>query len=80
MSNGELIVFIIGLVFAVFLYFTPFFVSKNRNHDSSTTIFWLNLLLAWSAVAWIVLLIWALSGKKKVWRPGMDKEGECLGE
>ena len=55
----------ITLIFIIFasilLYFLPFLVAFGREHKNTTAIFFLNLLLGWTFVGWVVSLIWALT-------------------
>ena len=48
--------FVIGLVF----YFLPWIIARKRRITSTTAVFWLNLLLGWSGLMWIVCLLWAV--------------------
>ncbi|MFO0996224.1 MAG: superinfection immunity protein [Alphaproteobacteria bacterium] len=50
----------IGIV-ALLLYFLPALIAMNRRHQSAMAIFLLNLLLGWTALGWIVALIWSFS-------------------
>jgi hypothetical protein len=43
------------------LYFSPTMQAMRRTHETVAGIFALNLLLGWTAVGWIVALVWALS-------------------
>ncbi|TFF33232.1 superinfection immunity protein [Mucilaginibacter psychrotolerans] len=55
----ELIVILIGGVISFFIYFLPSILGRRKHNF--TAIFLLNLFLGWTAVGWIVALIWALS-------------------
>jgi hypothetical protein len=50
-----------GLIFIVFIfiYFLPGFVAGWREHRQTLAIFVLNLLTGWTALGWIVALVWA---------------------
>lgn len=52
----EIILWGVGL----FLYFLPAFIAAGTKKNS-TAIFWLNLLLGWSLIGWVIALIWAIS-------------------
>src|SRR4051812_49766731 len=45
---------LVGLV-----YFSPSIIAKSRNHHRTTAIFLINLLSGWTALRWIVALIWS---------------------
>jgi hypothetical protein len=46
--------------FGFFLYFTPSIVALARNKRDTLLIFLLNLFLGWTAIGWIIALLWAL--------------------
>ena len=50
---------VIGVVLVV--YFLPGIIAAARNHHQSTAIFFLNLLLGWTFLGWVVALVWALT-------------------
>jgi hypothetical protein len=50
---------------ALLLYFIPAILALMRGHMSSTAIFALNLLLGWTAIGWIVALVWALTSNTR---------------
>jgi hypothetical protein len=41
------------------LYFIPAIVARNRHHRQRQAILVLNLLAGWTAIGWIVALVWA---------------------
>ena len=43
------------------LYFLPALVARRRRHHNTLAIFALNLLAGWTAVGWIIVLVWALT-------------------
>lgn len=43
------------------LYFIPTFVSLDRKSDKTLAIFFLNLLLGWTFIGWVVALVWSLA-------------------
>lgn len=52
--------------FAIFaLYFLPYLISNNKKCQSEKRMFLLNLFLGWTVIAWIILLIVALTCKEK---------------
>ena len=46
--------------FGIVFYFLPTIVAFARSKRDSTSIFVLNFLLGWTAVGWIIALVWAL--------------------
>ncbi|MBQ6892998.1 MAG: superinfection immunity protein [Clostridia bacterium] len=50
---------IIGIAVALFIYFLPFIIAILRKHPQKVAIFFLNLLLGWSFVGWVVSLVWS---------------------
>ena len=49
------------VILAMVLYFVPAFIAANREVKRATAIFFLNLLLGWTFVFWVVALVWALA-------------------
>ena len=41
------------------VYFMPWIVARFRDHDNATAIAVLNFFLGWTALGWIVALVWA---------------------
>ena len=50
---------VVFLAVLLAFYFLPYFIARAKNHPNRRAIFWVNLLLSWSGVGWIVALIWA---------------------
>jgi len=51
-----------GAMFTMLLlYFLPTVIVLARRHQDGLAIFMLNLLLGWTALGWIVALIWSLT-------------------
>ena len=46
--------------FGFILYFLPSIVAFARSKRDAVSIFVLNLLLGWTAVGWVIALVWAL--------------------
>lgn len=64
MSDQSLFIYSsLAIVLGIGLYFLPYILGRNKYNSSS--IFWLNLLLGWSFIGWVVALIWALSKDQK---------------
>lgn len=57
-STGFFITSVI-IIGGVLFYFLPYIIGRNKRNSSS--IFWLNLLLGWSLIGWVVALVWAVS-------------------
>lgn len=53
-----LLIVLISVLIGLFIYFIPSSVAKHKKNANA--IFWVNLLFGWSAIGWIVALIWAL--------------------
>ena len=54
------------LALCFFLYFAPALIASSRNHASSTAIWFLNFFLGWTVVGWVLLLVWASTGRREV--------------
>jgi uncharacterized membrane protein YqaE (UPF0057 family) len=52
------------IILALFIYFLPCIVGWSKKHNAGA-IFMLNLLLGWTAIGWIVALIWAMTDDPK---------------
>jgi hypothetical protein len=46
--------------FGFVLYFLPSILALARNKRDTVSIFVLNFLLGWTAIGWVVALVWAL--------------------
>jgi T4 superinfection immunity protein len=49
---------LIILAISIACYFLPAILARGKK--DAVSIFWLNLLLGWSLIGWIVALVWAL--------------------
>ena len=55
------------------LFFAPNMIAYARGHRSAHAILALNILLGWTALGWIIAMVWALTGnvkakeKAKIW-------------
>ena len=47
------------LAFLLVVYLLPSEMAASRGHYQRWTIFWLNLVLGWTVVGWVVALVWA---------------------
>ncbi len=55
--------FLIILVLA--LYFLPGIIASARSHHNALAIWVLNLFLGWTALGWIVALVWAFTAVQR---------------
>lgn len=55
----DLIIALIVIISLTGVYFIPGIVARARGHKNLKAIATLNLLLGWTAIGWIVALIWA---------------------
>ena len=53
------------LVLAGLVYFAPAIVALSRSHMSAGAIVVLNLLLGWTALGWIIAIVWAFTGNTR---------------
>jgi len=56
---------LLALICGVAMYFLPAIIAYHRHHLSSGAIFFINLLLGWSIIGWIVCFAWACSGNTR---------------
>ena len=52
--------------FGFVLYFLPAIIAFARSKRDALSIFVLNLFLGWTAVGWIIALVWALKHDRVV--------------
>lgn len=65
---------ILLVVVAVVLYLMPCIVASYRGHHQGNAICVLNLLLGWTALGWIVALIWSATAvKPELVKPSRNK-------
>ena len=55
---------LIGALILIGLYFLPGIVAQARGHKSAGGIAILNFFLGWTALGWIIALVWACSAPK----------------
>jgi hypothetical protein len=53
------------LILAALMYFIPSFVAGCTHHRSFAGIFLLNIFFGWTAVGWLVALVWAFNNPQK---------------
>lgn len=63
---------LVGLV-----YFIPSIIAKSRNHHRTTAIFLINLLSGWTALGWIVALIWSATAAQPWPQQALIVTGPC---
>ncbi len=56
---------ILSTVIVLGLYFIPAIVARRRDHHQRLAIFFLNLLLGWTLLGWIIALIWSLTAVRR---------------
>ncbi len=61
MTNTEIVLILIMLS----VYFFPAIVASARSHTNSLAISVLTLFTAWSALGWIIALVWACTNNTK---------------
>ncbi len=64
-----LLLLVLGVCLAAFVYFLPSFVAGLRGHQNAPAIFVLNLLLGWSFIGWAVALVWAFTEVRRQGAP-----------
>ena len=59
------IVIMVSFLFALFykLYMYPARLARRTEQAAAVAIYWLNLLLGWTGILWLVLLIWGSTGR-----------------
>ena len=50
-------------VVCIVIYFIPWFVAYTRKTKNCGIIFLVNLLVAWTAIGWLAVFIWAVVEK-----------------
>ena len=55
---------VLGIAIFIAAYFIPNWVASVRHHHNANAIFFLNLLLGWTFIGWVVALVWALTEVK----------------
>lgn len=52
---------IVGIGAAMWLYFLPARIATNRKHRNASAIGMLNLLTGWTVIGWVAALVWAFT-------------------
>lgn len=66
---GEMIVFALGIIF----YLLPGIIASVRGHKNSTAIWVLTVVLGWTALGWIVALVWAFTNPVEAVNPQAEE-------
>jgi len=56
-----IVALIIVFLPTIAVYCLPTFIAVFRKHPNRRAIIWVNMLLGWSLIGWIVTMIWALT-------------------
>lgn len=64
----------IFLVVAIAGYFLPGIIASMRGHESQNMIAFLNLILGWTVIGWLVLLVVAFTGTTSSGRKAREEE------
>jgi len=59
MSALELFIYLLAAV----AYFVPFYIARYRHVKGQKLVFWFNLLFGWTLIAWLILIVVAVSLK-----------------
>ena len=62
---ATIIIFLILCVIGLAIYFLPTGIAMLRNHPNFMPIFFINLLLGWICLGWIVALVWSVTAIDK---------------
>ena len=49
------------VIISTLIFFTPTIVAYKRKLNRRFICFWINLLFGWTAIGWVVLLIWSFA-------------------
>ena len=74
-------VIVLSISVAIFIYVLPSIVAFNRTHQNRVAILWLNILLGWSLVGWVIALVWALTANtetKKTYKSSANEPEDGL--
>ena len=56
---------LVMLVVSATLYFLPTIIAMARGKRNALAIFFLNLLLGWTFIAWAIALVWSLTAEDR---------------
>ncbi len=71
------LILVSALAVAVGLYFLPNWVAMARKHPQGNAIFYLNFLTGWTAIGWVVALVWSLTAIQPSQGIGRGEGKEC---
>lgn len=57
----DLLIVTVHMAILAVVYCVPWIVARSRRHRNTGAIIATNLLLGWTAIGWIVALIWSLT-------------------
>lgn len=52
---------VLGLAVIFFIYFLPWIIAMRRHHKNNLVIGWMNFLLGWTIIFWLVCFFWSLT-------------------
>lgn len=59
---------VVGVLLLIAIFFVivplPTWVAKFRSHPNLREISYLNVILVWTGIGWVILLLWAASGRE----------------
>lgn len=53
------------IVIMLGIYFWPTFLAQKREHQQLGEVFFLNLLVGWTIIGWVLAFLWAAMGDRK---------------
>ena len=56
----------LAIAILIFLYLLPGWIAWNRKHPSKGAIILIDIVFGWTAIGWIIALIWSLGSTKQV--------------
>jgi hypothetical protein len=62
---GSSVLWYLVRVLAILAYFFPTIAASRFRHPRQPTILYLNILLGWTVVGWIIILRWAFEASKQ---------------
>ncbi len=58
------VLILLGII-ALFIYFLPTFIARGRNSTMTFVIFLINLFGGWTVALWVLVLVLAITTKRK---------------
>lgn len=59
---GDPLIGVLGVVGFIAAYFLPLIIGGIRKHRSILAIGFLNLILGWTVLGWLIAMVWSLTG------------------